>query len=153
VRLACLSFQPAIRRPAKPVGSPPFTFFVILTVTSSDGVGPCRRFFTLRRAARPPFTAVGSFDGGGGRSRQRGLRVPAGFGGSGTVNVKSRALIFATGCASGQQSIVSWLPSDCWCVNTQRSPAPPPKPLTHTSAIVTGTGLAPAFFESVAPRP
>ena len=69
------------------------------------------------------------------------------------MNVKSLALIFATGSASGQQSIVSWPASDCWCVSTQRSPAPPPKPLTHTSAIVAGTGFALAFFESAAPRP
>src|SRR5262249_29094012 len=120
VSVVCLSFQPATSRPAKPVGSPPFTFFVILTVTSSDGVGPCRRFFTLRRPAGPPLTAVGSFAGGGGPSRQRGLPAPAGFGGSGTVKVKSCPLIFATGCASGQQSIVSWLASDCRCVSTQR---------------------------------
>src|SRR2546427_5099819 len=153
VRLACLSFQPATRRPAKPVGSPPFTFFVILTVTSSDGVEPCMRFFTLRRAVRPPFTAVASFDGGGGRTRQRGFPAPAGLGGSGTVDVKALALIFATGSASGQQSIVSWPASDGWCARTQRSPAPPPKPLTHTSAIVAGTGFALAFFESTAPRP
>src|SRR5206468_2839309 len=150
--LACLSFQPATRRPAKPVGSAPFTFFVILTVTSSDGIGPCRRFLILRRAARPPLTAVASFDWGGGRSRQRGLPAPAGFGGSGSANVKSRAVIFATGCASGQQSSVSWLASDCWCVSTQRSPAPPPKPLTQTSAIVAGIGFALAFFERAAPR-
>ena len=34
VRLTALSFQPATKRPAKPVGRPPFTFFVIRTVTS-----------------------------------------------------------------------------------------------------------------------
>src|SRR2546422_7058447 len=92
VRVALRSFQPATKRPAKPVGIFPRTFFVMRIVTSSDGLEPVTCLRTRTRAGVSPKAVVWPVDDGGGSSRKRGLAARVGSGRSCNLHVNARGV-------------------------------------------------------------